>query len=59
MVGNKYGLLQKLGINGRDIDKDNEPILLKPTAINLQTLHALNRRGKFVPLFNFKEKMAH
>jgi hypothetical protein len=47
MLGNKYGLLQKLGAS--DANSNGEPIryFIKPTAINLQTLHALNRRGIF------------
>ncbi|KAL7034425.1 hypothetical protein ACKWTF_007961 [Chironomus riparius] len=52
MVGNKYGLLQKLGMNRKDANSENEPILLKPTAINLQTLYALNRREKYFKDWN-------
>jgi hypothetical protein len=46
MMGNKYGLLQKLErINDRDVNLNNEPVrfFLKPTAINI---HSLNRKGQ-------------
>jgi hypothetical protein len=48
----KYGMLQKLAVNQKDV---NEPLrfLYKPTAINLQTLHDLNRRGKLFCNVNF------
>lgn len=54
MLENKYSLIQKLAVNQKDV---NEPLqyLYKPTAINLQTLNDLNRRGES-PLYHNTEQ---
>lgn len=45
MLGNKQnGFLNKLGINGRDVNSNNEPLrFFKPTA---NSLYSIGRKGE-------------